>query len=217
MSEHLNGRTYRTREQVVLFLKGLDTEFAPAVQYVETLMDSWGKDGPNPKCELRYLPRTIEAFMKTHAESTPTMRVTKLHDVTTEDFIEMICAATSRDGPKKGKQDSTEGPRKSVDIYCDACGTHGHGWRNCDFLAKLFKAMEFMANIDSTKKKLLLDTFHKEQNRKRQSKQGNAVARAAECLENNDIQGMYALIQELQSPETEQGNGKDLHGLEDSE
>jgi hypothetical protein len=37
MSEHLNGRTYRTREQVVLFLKGLDTEFAPAVQYVETL------------------------------------------------------------------------------------------------------------------------------------------------------------------------------------
>jgi hypothetical protein len=112
MSENLNGRTYRAREQVVLFLKGLDTEFAPAVQYVETLMDSWGKDGLNPKCELRYLPRTIEAFMKTHAESTPTMRVTKLHDVTTEDFIEMIRAATSRDGPKKGKQDSTEGPRK---------------------------------------------------------------------------------------------------------
>ncbi len=155
--------------------------------------------------------------MKTHAESTPTMRVTKLHDVTTEDFIEMIRAATSHDGPKKGKQDSKEGPRKAVDIYCDACGTHGHGWRNCDFLAKLFKAMEFMANIDSTKKKLLLDTFHKEQNRKRQSKQGNAVARAAECLENNDIQGMYALIQELQSPETEQDNGKNLLGLEDSE
>jgi hypothetical protein len=155
--------------------------------------------------------------MKTHAESTPTMRATKLHDVTTEDFIETIRANNSRDGPKKGKQDSTEGLRKSVDIYCDACGTHGHGWRNCDFLAKLLKAMEFMANIDSTKKKFLLETFHKEQNRKRQSKQGNAVARAAECLENNDIQGMYALIQELQSPETEQGNGKDLLGLEDSE
>jgi ribosomal protein S20 len=77
--------------------------------------------------------------------------------------------------------------------------------------------MEFMATIDSTKKKLILDTFHKEQNRKRQSKQGNAVARAAECLENNDIQGMYALIQELQSPETEQDNGKNLLGLEDSE
>jgi hypothetical protein len=77
--------------------------------------------------------------------------------------------------------------------------------------------MEFMANIDPTKKKLLLETFHKEQNRKRQSKQGDAVAQAAECLKNNDIQGMYALIQELQLPETEQGNGKDLLGLEDSE
>ena len=76
-----------------------------------------------PNASYDTYPPTIEAFMKTHAESTPTMRVTKLHDVTTEDFIEMICAATSRDGPKKGKQDSTEGPRKSVDIYCDACGT----------------------------------------------------------------------------------------------
>ncbi len=205
VSEQLNGRTYRAREQVVLFLKGLDTEFTPAIQYVETLMDSWGKEGLNPKCEIRYLPRTIESFMKTHtAESTPIMRATKLQDVTTNEFMEMIRAANTRDGLKRGKQVTQEAPRKSIDIYCDACGTHGHGWRNCDFLAKLLKAMEFMANIDPTKKKLLLETYQKEQTCKRQAKHGNAVARAAQCLEDNDIQGMYALIQELHPPELDQ-------------
>jgi hypothetical protein len=62
--------------------------------------------------------------------------------------MEMIRATNTRDGLKKGKQVTQEGPRKSINIYCDACGTHGHGWRNCHFLAKLLKAMEFMANID---------------------------------------------------------------------
>jgi hypothetical protein len=115
VSEHLNGRTYRAREQVVLFLKGLDTEFAPAIQYIETLMDSWGKEGLNPKCEIRYLPRTIEAFMKTHAtESTPVMRATKLQDITTDEFMEMIRATNTREGLKKGKQVTQEGPRNPL-------------------------------------------------------------------------------------------------------
>jgi len=61
-----------------------------------------------------------------------------------------------------------------------------------------------MANIDPAKKKILIETYQKKQNRKRQAKHGNAVTRAAQCLEDNDIQGMYALIQELQPPEVDQ-------------
>jgi hypothetical protein len=43
-----------------------------------------------------------------------------------------------------------------------------------------------------------LETFNKEQLRKRQVKQNNATARAAVYLENNDINGMFALVQEIQ-------------------
>jgi len=53
VSKNLNSRTYHAREQVILFHKGLDSkEFAPAVQYIETLMDSWGQTGLNPKWDM---------------------------------------------------------------------------------------------------------------------------------------------------------------------
>jgi hypothetical protein len=161
-------------------------------------MDSWGKDGLNPKCELRYLPRTIEAYLKTHGlDSTAIMRTTNLHDVTAENFIDMIRAANQRDSNKKGNGNSSDGPRKSVDIYCDACGAHGHHWRDCDFLAKLIKCLTFVNSMDAAKKKALLETFHKEQECKRAGKQNNAKIRALQYLEDKDIDGMYALVQEL--------------------
>jgi hypothetical protein len=94
MSEHLNGRTFHPSEQVVLFLKGLDSVFTPAVQYMVTPIDSWGKDGLSPKCRLRSLPRTIEHLMKTHTEPLPIMHMTRLlQDITTDNFMEILCAA----------------------------------------------------------------------------------------------------------------------------
>jgi hypothetical protein len=55
--------------------------------------------------------------------------------------------------------------------------------------------------LDAAKKKSLLETFHKEQVRKRSAKQNNATVRAMQYLEDNDIQVMYSLIQELQTDE----------------
>jgi uncharacterized protein with ACT and thioredoxin-like domain len=55
--------------------------------------------------------------------------------------------------------------------------------------------------LDAAKKKNLLETFHKEQVRKCIAKQNNATVRAIQYLEDNDIQGMYSLIQELQTEE----------------
>jgi hypothetical protein len=59
----------------------------------------------------------------------------------------------------------------------------------------------FLNSLDAAKKKSLLETFHKEQVRKRSAKQNNATVRAIQYLEDNDIQGMYSLIQELQTEE----------------
>jgi len=51
--------------------------------------------------------------------------------------------------------------------------------------------------MDAAKKKALLETFHKEQERKRAGKQNNAKIPALQYLEEKDIDGMYALVQEL--------------------
>jgi len=51
--------------------------------------------------------------------------------------------------------------------------------------------------MDVAKKKALLESFHKEQERKRAGKQNNAKIRALQYLEDKDIDGMYALVQEL--------------------
>jgi hypothetical protein len=39
--EKLNGRHYKEKELVLLFLQGLGEDLMPAIQYVKTLMDSW--------------------------------------------------------------------------------------------------------------------------------------------------------------------------------
>lgn len=170
-SAHLNWCTYWTREQVELFLKGHETEFAPSVKYVGTLIDSWGKDRLNPKCEICHLACTTEAYMKTYVETIPTMCPAKLPDITTEDILDMLWVANHREAPKKEKPEPTEGPGKSVDVHCDACGTHGQRWQDNDFMAKLIKSPDFITNLEPSKSKNLLETFQKEQLQKnRQNK-----------------------------------------------
>ena len=86
--------------------------------------------------------------------------------IKTDNIFDIIRVAnqrvTQKESPKRNKKD-TDRPKKSKDMYCDACGTHGHGWWDCDFLAKLVKALDFLSKMDSTKKQTLLETYHKEQ------------------------------------------------------
>jgi hypothetical protein len=69
-AESLDNRIYPERQQVYRFLQGLDEEFQPAILYIHTLMDTWGKDGLNPKCEICTLPRTIEDYQHKHGNQT---------------------------------------------------------------------------------------------------------------------------------------------------
>lgn len=138
-----------------------------------------------------HTPRSIPS-------ATPIERTTKLRDLTTEDLMDIIHAATHKDNQDKKHQATTSmTPRTSVDVYYVACSTYYHFWRNCDFLAKLLKSLDFLNNLDPAKKKVVMETFHTKQQWHRQHKQTNAVARAATYLENNDISSMYALIQEM--------------------
>jgi hypothetical protein len=137
-----------------------------------------------PFYELQKLPKTIEKYMKNHSDTLPIMRTTKLQDhtprsipsatpierttklpdLTTEDLMDIIHAATHKDNQDKKHQATTSmTPRTSVDVYYVACSTYYHFWRNCDFLAKLLKSLDFLNNLDPAKKKVVMDTFHTKQ------------------------------------------------------
>jgi len=94
-------------------------------------MVSWGKDGLNPKTELKVLPKTIETLLNTHGATTPVMQLAQVEDIKTDNIFDIIRVGnqrvTQKETPKRNKKD-TDRPKKSKDMYCNACGTHGHGW-----------------------------------------------------------------------------------------
>jgi hypothetical protein len=74
--------------------------------------------------------------------------------------MDMIC--------KLQQKPTSNAPRKSIDIYCDACGGHGHTWKRCNYLAKLAKSFEFLTKLDKAKTQEIIQVYHKEQERLRQ-------------------------------------------------
>jgi hypothetical protein len=157
--------------------------------------------------------------MKSNVDNTPTIRTTKMQDLTTDAFIKIIRAAQNTDTIHAPKQETPKrnDSRKSIDIYCDAWGSHGHRWRDCDYLAKLIKALDFLNNLEATKKKTLLETFHKEQMKWRQSKRSMAIARATTYLQEQDIESMYNLVHELNAEEESDEKEKGIPQYDDQE
>jgi len=156
--------------------------------------------------------------MKTHCEISHTIWTTQIQDLTPEDLMEIIRSVNNPwESTRKPKQEPPSSPRKSVDVYCDTCSSHGHRWRDCNFLAKTIKALDFLSNLDTNKRKTLLDTFHKEQTRKRQTKQSTAIVRASTYIENKDIKSMYVLIQELHPEDAEKHKKHTVEEEEDLE
>jgi hypothetical protein len=60
--------------------------------------------------------------MKSNVDNTPTIRTTKMQDLTTDAFIKIIRAAQNTDTIRAPKQETPKrnDSRKSIDIYCDA-------------------------------------------------------------------------------------------------
>jgi hypothetical protein len=84
--------------------------------------------------------------------------------------------------------------RKFADVNCGACGGYGHPELQCDFAARLLKSLDFIATMDSTKKKELLDEFFAEQRRRRENKQTSLAGKARICRDTNDVEGLYKLL-----------------------
>jgi hypothetical protein len=228
-AERLNDRYFSDKEQVLHYLAGLDDEFHLAVQYVNTLLDTWSHTGINPKCAIRSLPKTIQSYLDKH-HGNAVIRTTKgnpndhtaemLQEIrdqlealkqpsTTANKYAIVNYVKDNRKHKGGWKDSgktTTGdisipsePRKSVDIFCDACGGHGHPWATCDYTAKLLKAIDYIASLDPASRKTILENYHKEQTRRRQWKQLATTGRARQLRDSGDTEGLFDLMQEYQS------------------
>jgi hypothetical protein len=88
--------------------------------------------------------------------------------------------------------------RKSVDVFCDACGGHGHRWKNCDYLAKMITCLDYISAITDANKKALLDTYRQEQSRRRKMKQLTAAGRARMLKDSGDADGLYQFMQDME-------------------
>jgi hypothetical protein len=213
---------------VLHYLAGLDDEFDPDVQYVNTLLDTWSHTCINPKCAIRSLPKTIQGYLdKKHgnavirtakgstndqtAEMLQEIRAqleTLKHTPATDEYAMINYAKDHRKqrggwkNPNKGSSPdlptSSDG-RKSVDIFCDACGGHGHPWAACGYTAKLLKAIDYIASLDPASRKTVLENYHKEQTWRRQWKQMATAGRAHQLRDSGDTEGLFDLMQEYQS------------------
>jgi hypothetical protein len=211
-AETLNHRYYQPKEQVLHYLAGLDEDFSAAVQYVQTLLDSWGSaTGLPPKCDLRVLPKTIDDFMKKHAtQISPVIRTAAAVSATTlqvqpvdaiakmlekhMDATTNIVRSLQNNPTKSTAEKSPSDKRQSVDIFCDACGGHGHKAKNCDFAARLLKSLDYIATLDVAKKKEIMATFIKEQTRRRLAKITDRKGRARALRDTGDVEGLYKLV-----------------------
>jgi hypothetical protein len=166
---------------------------------VENLLDSWGQPGLNPKCELRCLPTTIDEFMaqqKPTDNTYPTLRTLQQYPTiinNPDDSHDIIL--------RLGKQLSSDmnnlpDSRKSMDMFCDACGQHGHPWKRCDYLAKLIKKLDFASKLDKPKQLEILAAFHKEQQKQCDNRIKRNLGHARTLKDNGDIEGLYNLLLE---------------------
>lgn len=89
--------------------------------------------------------------------------------------------------------------RKSVDVFCGACGGHGHPPTGCDYTAKLIKALDYIASLDSANRKTIVDNYNKEQTRRRKWKQLATAGKARQLRDSGDAEGLFELIQDYQS------------------
>ncbi len=133
---------------------------------MENRLDLWGQTGLNPKCELWCLPTTIDEFMARHKPTDntyPTLHTLQQYPTiinNPDDSHDIIlCLGKQQSSDMNNLPDS----RKSMDMFRDACGQHGHPWKCCDYLAKLIKALDFASKLDKPKQLEILAAFHKEQ------------------------------------------------------
>ena len=138
--------------------------------------------------------RTATATLPAPSSLEPVDEITKILAKHMDDTTSLV--RSLKDTPAKQILKYSNDKRQSVDVFCNGCGAHGHKALNCDFITRLSNSLDFIATLDATKKKEIMDAFTKEQTRRRQSKQTDKKGRARVLRDTGDIEGLYNLATE---------------------
>jgi hypothetical protein len=197
--------SYSPREQVNHFIRELSPMFAPAVDRIRQLLDSWnpGDHKVPDALKITSLPNTIERFM--------------MEDACIRIMYEKKQTSHHKHGDKQNVMEKERG-HELVDKYCYYCGQHCHMTVNCKFMAKLINATEHLNKVDTKVKKELQEQFRQKQWRRRAkqlAKQTNIIRKLLDTGgSREDIE--TALAQLNQYEDAEYANQQDASSNSDS-
>jgi hypothetical protein len=171
------NRPYSSRETVNHFIRGLSQHFAPAVNRIRRLMDTWNPYDTNVPEPLRIttLPNMVDRFMI--EECGNALHIRRIQNPKQD----------HRDKDMKDKTRESD-TRQTVDIYWQFCGAHGHPSTNCDFMDKWITAHESLKKVDAKGRENLQAKFKQEQQRRRTRKLKKRLHTVRKIVDNGGAQ-----------------------------
>lgn len=166
MHERFAGRQYKPREQLNMFLRGLDPSYAPAVRRSRHIMDTWGpNDTKVPDIlELSTLPNTIEKYMEEDG-GVPVIRTMRNRNVGNRNSATRHPRLnTSNSDGKKPES------RNFFDVRCDLCNMFGHVKYDCDRMATYLTLKDNEKKVDDKLQAKIQVNFSKFEDQRRLKK-----------------------------------------------
>jgi hypothetical protein len=123
MHEKFAGRLYKPREQLLRFIEGLDTSFAPAISRIRIQLDNWNTETVQPpeNLQLANLPNLIEQYMEDNGAT----------DAVIRRFIQRPKPYPARITQDTNKEEANNDKHPYVDIKYPLCLTFGHPKQHC--------------------------------------------------------------------------------------
>ena len=187
MHESLAGRAFKPRNQINIFLKGLDGAYQPAISRIRTQMDLWNvSDERVPDLlQLANLPNLIERYLE--EEGAPAI-------INRAEFRPKGNDSRNHKEIKRGKQ-NTGNNREYVDEQCGFCHTYGHPKHLCDRMTVWLHLKEESKNVDD-KMKTRLQANYAEVDAKRRARRITKLRGTVRRLyQEGDYQAGDALLQ----------------------
>ena len=151
--ETLAGRIYRQREQVNVFLNGLesDPQYWPAIKRARTLLDTSELSNPTVPAVLKpsILPNTISRYMREETGQ-PTIRA-MYHNGDQKPRRDRNETRSSPSKPGKTPLDHSK--------ICNVCHLTGHTYHNCLPYGKFLMFREAEQQTDTVRRQKIIESY----------------------------------------------------------
>ena len=168
MHERFAGRNYKPREQLNIFLRGLDSSYVSAINRIRRNMDTWDpNDSDVPAIlDLSSLPNTIEKYME--EDGAPVIRT--LRNTRSRGERRDLHRGQRPSGTNGNQGALKADSRKYIDVKCDLCNMYGHIKYDCDKMAVYLSLKDNEKKVDEKLKAKIQANFSKNEEQRRTKK-----------------------------------------------